>query len=509
MTLELKRTNWGMEVQRDVLAVNARLLDDGEYIQFVRSAIPGLARETIFSEVAEHDLVVALLYFAADEIARALSDGRIPLKDPTHAYEVRVEPDGYQSLRTFIAKAPGLSPESAPVRVDSEPLHNLELSSIRLSKLELRNLYSFGPHRGHEATSIEFESDATVLIGPNGAGKSNILFAIRFITDQMLGRSASPRDTPRFIGATASSNTDARIHVKDATGLAATCESQFDDSGALVQQRLMVGGRELASADYRNWTGSVRWLTNEQSGGAYLTEESDAQRGASMYSVIDVDRAHPNIATIYHYLEEVRVYREWQTGRGTKSGIRTDARFTRHLNPDLSNLSGVLSRLITNGSLRERLYSEVGQILPAFERIEIERLEFDTWFAVINGRQIPSDSLSDGTLQYLTLVALLLDPDATGPLLLDEPDLLLHPDAVLRLARLIEEVCSDRQVVVTTHNASLLDVIADDHPERVRVVQYSDSGTQARQLDAGALESWLDEFTVGEAWGRGAFGGNP
>src|SRR5207248_265550 len=99
---------------------------------------------------------------------------------------------------------------------------------------------------------------------------------------------------------------------------------------------------------------------------------------------------------------------------------------------------------------------------------------------------VPVTRLSDGTVRYLCLLAILLNPSPPPLIVIDEPDLGLHPDLMPTLAKLLATAAERTQVIVTTHSRALVDALSD-HPEAVVVCGKDAGGTFFERLDAADL----------------------
>jgi len=119
---------------------------------------------------------------------------------------------------------------------------------------------------------------------------------------------------------------------------------------------------------------------------------------------------------------------------------------------------------------------------------------------------IPASRLSDGTLRYLCLLAILCHPNPPPLVCIEEPELGLHPDILPTLATLMREASEKCQIVVTTHSDVLVDAMTDT-PEAVLVCEKHDGATQFRRLSAADLQPWLERYRLGELWTRGEIGG--
>jgi predicted ATPase len=119
---------------------------------------------------------------------------------------------------------------------------------------------------------------------------------------------------------------------------------------------------------------------------------------------------------------------------------------------------------------------------------------------------VPATRLSDGTLRYLCLLAILCDPEPPPIICIEEPELGLHPDAIPKVADLLISASERTQLIVTTHSDILVDAMTE-RPEVVLVCEKHEGQTTMNRLDTAKLQSWLDKYRLGELWTRGEIGG--
>ena len=119
---------------------------------------------------------------------------------------------------------------------------------------------------------------------------------------------------------------------------------------------------------------------------------------------------------------------------------------------------------------------------------------------------IPATRLSDGTLRYLCLLAILCHPDPPPLVCLEEPELGLHPDVLPNLAKLMLSASERCQLIVTTHSDILVDALTET-PESVIVCEKQDGRTRMQRLDSKELTQWLDKYRLGQLWLKGEIGG--
>ena len=151
-------------------------------------------------------------------------------------------------------------------------------------------------------------------------------------------------------------------------------------------------------------------------------------------------------------------------------------------------------------------------MLPVFDRFQIDESYGKVslrWKAKRSEKTFGAHLTSDGSLRFFALVTLLNLPPEMLPniLLLDEPELGLHPAAVALIGGMIKALADERQVIVATQSPLLVD--AFDLGEIV-VLDLRDGRTEARRLDADRYRNWLAEsFTPGELWQKNLLGGRP
>ena len=119
---------------------------------------------------------------------------------------------------------------------------------------------------------------------------------------------------------------------------------------------------------------------------------------------------------------------------------------------------------------------------------------------------IPATRLSDGTLRYLCLLAILCDPEPPPLICIEEPELGLHPDILPKLADLFKSASKRTQLIVTTHSDILVDEMTDT-PDAVVVCSKSDGVTVMERLDPNSLTEWLKTYRLGQLWTKGQIGG--
>ncbi len=384
---------------------------------------------------------------------------------------------------------------------DAEPATTLQAGSVRriaapsriegmIERLEIRNVFSFGD----DAESIEF-GRLNLLIGANGSGKSNLLEAIELLAS-----------TPR----------DVQAAVREAGGI-------YDVLSRRTKQEGLVGSVEAGirfthrDAPMRH---TLRFAAEEQRfvivdeviGFLGLTGSLGVQHTGGTRSMLDEfrDPEHADLAAFY---EAIRSYREPLLGRlaAPRTPQATDLP-TDQLLADGSNLALMLSKLRLDPPRMRSIVEKLQDVYASVTDIET-KTEGGTIqvFLQDGGFPLSARRISDGTMRFLCLLVVLSSPSPPPVVLIEEPELGLHPDAIGALADLLREASERMQLIVTTHSEALVDRFSDT-PEAVLVVDKAEpaegGSTRVKRLDKEELKEWLEAFSLGRLWRMGEIGGN-
>lgn len=392
-----------------------------------------------------------------------------------------------------------------------------------LHELKLTNVLSYGP-----STVSLVLKDLNVLIGPNGSGKSNLIEAVSLLQSApkalavpvretggirdwlWKGGRGHPEATVEAVLDNPSGNMPLRhtLAFTDSAGRfelvdeAIENERPYDgQAGPYFYYRYEDGHPVLnvVPAEPHNGDG------NRQRRGL-KREEVDSEQ--SILSQRKDPDQYPEITYLADVLGKIRIYREWSFGRYTparlpqKADMRND-----YLLEDYSNLGLVLNRLRQNAPVKKRLLELLGNL---YEGVEDFDVNIQSGYVQVNfqesGRHIPAMRLSDGTLRFLCLLTILLDPAPPPLVCIEEPELGLHPDLMPTMAELLIDASERMQLIVTTHSADLVDEFTSN-PEVVVVVERGAEGTSLQRQQADELKVWLEEYRLGQLWRRGDIGG--
>ena len=217
-------------------------------------------------------------------------------------------------------------------------------------------------------------------------------------------------------------------------------------------------------------------------------------------------------------IESISVFDQTKHAIATDtSGMKRTARINdnRTLRRDGSNLAPFLYYLRSKeSSAYGMIRRTVCLVVPFFDDFILEPQALDEDKIRLEWRHRGSDayfdasSLSDGSLRFIALATLLLQPTRLLPslIILDEPELGLHPYAITMLSSLVKQAATKAQVILATQSPLLLDHF---EPDDVLVTERVNGRSEFNRLDRGELEEWLKDYSLGQLWEKNEIGGRP
>lgn len=402
-----------------------------------------------------------------------------------------------------------------------------------IQTIRLRNFLSFGP------TSEEMELKAlNVLIGPNGSGKSNLIEAISFLRATPKDLTSPIRDGGGVMewlwkGAqqTPTAEIDATVYCPHPVGkmplrhkiLFTMMGQRFE----LVDEAVENEHVESSTFDdvrfyYRYNAGRPVLNVFNCPAGASDTDNrlcrverklrrEDLALDQSVLSQRKDPDQYPEITYLGNQYAKISLYREWNLGRYTPPRLPQKADLPEDfLLEDASNLGLVLNDLEHRAGVRSLLIQKLKQFYEPFSDVSI-KIHGGAVQVFLHEeglhRPIPATRLSDGTLRYLCLLAILCHPSPPPLVCIKEPELGLHPDILPTIAEMLVEASHKTQLIVTTHSEILVDALTST-PEAILVCERQNGTTTMRRLDPDALGEWLKKYSLGELWRKGELGGN-
>lgn len=338
-----------------------------------------------------------------------------------------------------------------------------------------------------------------ILIGANGSGKSNFIGVFSFLREVRDGK------LQRYVGI--AGGAERILHFGSRHTWRLDIALSFERE--VNQYRLTLA--PTADGTLAPMAETVRFWNRSAHDTPHETALFPVQReaGISRQQSSDVARY------VQDHLDGWRVYHFHDTSGSAPLKRPASLADNRHLRIDGSNLPAFLYRLKQQCPGEYLLIRGVIQrVAPYFDdfvlapsalapdtiRLEWKHKGSDAFFDV--------SSLSDGTLRFVALATLFLQPAALRPsvILVDEPELGLHPYAIALLSSLIKQAAVATQIIVSTQSSLMLD---DFEPNDILVADRVDGGTTIRRLENDRLKDWLEKYSLGQLWEAGEFDGRP
>lgn len=339
-----------------------------------------------------------------------------------------------------------------------------------------------------------------VLIGPNGSGKSNFVGVFSFLQAMLSGRlqetvtRAGGADRILHFGSKATPSLRIHISFENEVNAYEISLSASDTGTLFVQQEIVYFWNK------RHYDEPYTTVLPSEKAGAEAGV--GLQRGGIGKHVSD-------------HLARWRLYHFHDTSAASPIKQTANVNDNRYLRPDGANLAAFLHLLRHKHEESYGLIRRTVQLVtPFFDDFVLQPQALNENKIRLEWRHRKSDayfdvsSLSDGSLRFIALTTLLLQPVELRPsvVILDEPELGLHPFAITTLASLIKQVSVETQVVLATQSPLLLDHF---RPEDVLVAERVAGQTQFTRLDGATLKTWLEDYSLGQLWEKNQFGGRP
>ena len=382
-----------------------------------------------------------------------------------------------------------------------------------LKSITAKNLLSFGP----EGMTLDLEP-LNVLIGPNGSGKSNLLEAIGLF--QAAPRNlAAPVRRGGGVGewiwkGNPDSSAIAEVVVSNPKGkqnLRHTIEfAKSSHWFELVDERVEDARPNPESETicaYYGFQGGHP-IMRARDGNERRLKRDDFKPDESILSQRKDPEQYPELAYLSGRYERIRMYREWEFGRNVALRTPQKADVRRHpLDENYLNLALFLNKLQQTPRAKAKFIEKLSDL---YDGLTDFTLNFEGGTAQIYFTEgdfaIPATRLSDGSLRYLCLLAILLDPDPPPLIGLEEPELGIHPDLIPGISNLMVEASDRCQLVVTTHSNMLVETMTE-YAESVVICEKHQGQTTMKRLKESEIDYLLHNYRLGELWSSGDLGG--
>jgi predicted ATPase len=340
-----------------------------------------------------------------------------------------------------------------------------------------------------------------VVIGPNGSGKSNFIGVFAFLHAIREGKlqdyviKAGGAEKVLHFGSKATKKIELRISFEEE-------ENQYSIELSPTNVDELFPSDEMA------------YFWNKSLGYKKPHPQALARKGKEA-GISDVPKKASVERYVADHLNSWRLYHFHDTSANSPLKKTASLNDNRFLNPDGSNLAAFLYYLREKQEASYKLIrSAVQRVAPFFDDFQLQPLKLKPDTIQLEWRHKNSDSyfdassLSDGTLRFIALATLFLQPQQYRPsvILVDEPELGLHPFAITILASLVKAASERTQVILSTQSPLLLDHF---EPEDVLVADRVEGSTQLTRLEKSKLEIWLEDYSLGQLWEKNELGGRP
>ena len=379
-----------------------------------------------------------------------------------------------------------------------------------LRRVAVKNLLSFG------SDGIDLEMrPLNVVLGPNGSGKTNLL--------EILGLLAAT--TSGLADHVARNGGMQQWMWRGKTDTHAVVEVDVDDpiSHQLVRHRIEIGelfgNLRIYAEDFEVVEPVSTYDNNvlQDSGNAMVLNVKGAAGaenvagGPSSDSVLmnhgsyDVD---PTIERIRRLYSNIRIYED--IGRDVIDESRNQK--THHIGSDpkqsgTSKLASRLKRIARSDDVGDELIEGIQNLADGLENVDFDAGNGSTRIRLREGDYLTESSrVSEGSIRYLCLLSILLDPDPPPVVAIEHPERGIHPDLMPYLTDLFRYAACRTQLFVTTHNDTIVDAL-HDYYESVVVTEKHEGQTEMIRLERSKWEIWVKDYRLGDLWSSGQLGG--
>lgn len=345
-------------------------------------------------------------------------------------------------------------------------------------------------------------SNINILIGSNGVGKSN------FISFLNLFKQIVNKNLQGFVAEKAGANNFLYFGRKI---------SQY------LRGNIVFDSNNSYQIELKPDSEDSFYFSNEvaafNSGGDWhnIKSESLGHKETKLDEMIFEHKRKYNYGGIPEYvkkaLSDFEIYHFHDTGIHSPMKSTCDINDNRYLRKDGSNLAAFLLYLKEKHPTNlKQIEGVIKQIAPFFDAFNLaalmrnpEKIRLE-WLEKGNDEYFNADQLSDGSIRMIALTTLLLQPNPPHTIIIDEPELGLHPAAIQLLAGLIRKASVKSQIIITTQSVTLVNQF---NLEDLIIVERKGGESIFKKLNLHEIESWLENYSLGDAWEKNIIGGRP
>ena len=347
----------------------------------------------------------------------------------------------------------------------------------------------------------------TILLGANGAGKSNLVSFFQMLNFMMTGALQT------YIGK--SGYADSLLHYGSKKTTRLESEITFSDNTNIVKYNFTLSH---AAGDTLIFTEETLCWKRHDNPKPFKISLDTGSKESGLYE--HSKKPDAKVAQIiFNLLKNCRVFQFHDTSKEAKirnSGYINDCDFLRS---DAGNLAAFLYA-IKNKDDGERYYNRIVRYIklamPQFNDFVLNPSARNENYIMLNWLENDSDYLfgshqiSDGSLRFMALATLLLQPPSSLPsvIVLDEPELGLHPSAISLLAGMVNTASQNCQIIIASQSTRLIDEFDSNH---IVIVERDkeEKSSRYKKLEINSLQNWLKQYSMSELWEKNIIGGKP
>ena len=361
-----------------------------------------------------------------------------------------------------------------------------------IEKIKLRNILSFGD-KGEEITL----EPLNIIIGQNASGKSNLVDVIKLLR-------SLPRENGFANFISRNGGISEWIWKGKNTGFSKielwTIDS-IDPAHYELNFEDFLQRSNIAKELIENIANKVSYSTKGSSSKSFFSNNLPEfiEKGA-YFSYLKTK----NLFSAFSFFTDLQTNRAAEIRKPQLPDAPNN-----FLEEDGNNLSLVLNDLEHRGDTKDKIVENLKKFNPRIKDYSVRILGGTVQLFIREEaleKPISAMRLSDGTLRYLCLLAILCHPEPPPLICIEEPETGLHPDILPTIAELMIEASQRTQLIVTTHSDILVSAFSEI-PEAVLVCEKDEDGTHFKRLEKDKLKAWLDEYELGDLWLKGEIGG--
>ena len=362
--------------------------------------------------------------------------------------------------------------------------------------------------------------DLAVIIGPNGAGKTALLEVF-----QLLKR-GSQQELAKFLETQGGFHAVLNHREGDSISIELSIDAESEESDSPIHYQFELKGRPLG---YTIASERLEWQTDRNASAPF--RYIDAGHGEVRYAdpassesttpvwgydplelaLAQAPQVNGEVDALRRTLSQTELYGALDVSPRGIIRLPQSLTPTTLPGPNGDNLFSALYNLrASHRDVYDRIIDLLHQGFADFDGVEFPVVGAGqvtlAWYERGDSQPFYPNQLSEGTLRFLWISTLLLSPELPGRLLLDEPEISLHPELLKLLAALLQDASARSAIVVATHSPDLIRWL---EPEEVLVADKEDGATRFTWADQMNLDEWLDEYTLRDLWLMGNLGGRP